>query len=86
VAGLVDAGEGEVSVLADLAAGVGGVGVDRGVAGGGKGFGGGVGDCEGDEFAAVPMRGSVMDRWTGPVGLQRTNYKHNPDRHRPARL
>jgi hypothetical protein len=34
VAGLVDAGEGQVAVLADLAAGVGGVGVDRGVAGG----------------------------------------------------
>ena len=32
VAGLVDAGEGEVAVLADLAAGVGGVGLDAGVA------------------------------------------------------
>lgn len=32
VAGLVDAGEGEVAVLADLAAGVGGVGGDAGVA------------------------------------------------------
>jgi hypothetical protein len=42
-------------VLADLAAGVGGVGVNRGVARGCKGFGGGVGDCEGDEFAAVPV-------------------------------
>lgn len=34
MAGLVDAGEGEVAVLADLAAGVGGVGLDAGVAGG----------------------------------------------------
>ena len=52
---LVDAGEREVAVLAHLAAGVGGVGVDRGVAGGGEGVGLAVGDCEGDEFAAVPI-------------------------------
>jgi hypothetical protein len=50
-------------VLADSAAGVGGVCVDRGVARGCKGFGGGVGDCEGDEFAAVPMNGQC-----GPAG------------------
>ena len=54
MAGLVDAGEGEVAVLADLAAGVGGVGLDAGVAGAGESVGGGVGDGEGDEFAAVP--------------------------------
>lgn len=55
MAGLVDAGEGEVAVLADLAAGVGGVGLDAGVAGGGKSVGRGVGNGEGDEFAAVPV-------------------------------
>ena len=57
MAGLVDAGEGEVAVLADLAAGVGCVGGDAGVAGGGEGVLGGVGDGEGDEFAAVPKEG-----------------------------
>ena len=55
MAGLVDAGEGQVAVLPHLAAGVSGVGADGGVAGGGEGFRGGVGDCEGDEFAAVPV-------------------------------
>ena len=43
-------------MLADLAAGVGGVGLDAGVAGAGESVGGGVGDGEGDEFAAVPER------------------------------
>ena len=57
MAGLEDAGEGEVAVLADLAAGVGGVGLDAGVAGGGESIGGGVGDGEGDEFATVPVGG-----------------------------
>lgn len=57
MAGLVDAGEREVAVLAHLAAGVRGVGVDGGVAGGGEGVRGGVGDCEGDEFAAIPVEG-----------------------------
>lgn len=38
MAGLVDAGEGEVAVLADLAACVGGVGLDAGVAGRAEGF------------------------------------------------
>lgn len=55
MAGLVDAREGQVALLADLAARVGGVGVDGGVAGFGEGLRGGVGDCEGDEFAAVPV-------------------------------
>ena len=54
MAGLADAGERQVAVLAHLAAGVGGVGVDGGVAGGEEGVGLAVGDCEGDEFAAVP--------------------------------
>jgi hypothetical protein len=54
VAGLVDAGEGEVAVLADLAAGVGCVCLNTGVAGGGESIGRCVWDGEGDEFAAVP--------------------------------
>lgn len=54
MAGLVDAGEGEVAVLADLAAGVGGVGLNACIAGAGESVGGGVGDGQGDEFAAVP--------------------------------
>jgi hypothetical protein len=54
VAGLVDAGEGQVAVLADLAAGIGGVRLNACVARGSKGVGGGVGYGEGDEFAAVP--------------------------------
>ena len=60
MAGLVDAAEGEVAVLADLAAGVGGVGLDAGVAGAGESVGGGVGDGEGDEFAAVPEREELV--------------------------
>jgi hypothetical protein len=69
VAGLVDAGEGEVAVLADLAACVGGVGLDAGVAGGGKGLRSGMVYGEGDEFAAVPMRGGGLVVWSWTVGL-----------------
>jgi len=54
VAGFVDAREGEVAVLTDLATGVGGVGTDAGVAGCAEGGGGGVVYGEGDEFTAVP--------------------------------
>lgn len=54
VAGLENAGEGEVAVLADETAGVGGVGDDGGVAGGGVGGFLGVGDCERCRLAAEP--------------------------------
>jgi hypothetical protein len=57
-------------VLPDLAAGVGGVCVDRGVARRCKGFGGGVGDCEGDELAAVPVsKKSVTNEMLGGCAL-----------------
>lgn len=54
VAGLEDAGEGEVGVLADLAADVGGVGLDVLVAGGVEGGRVAVVDGEGVGFAADP--------------------------------
>ncbi len=53
MAGLEDAREGEVAVLADEAAGA-GVGADGGVAGGAEGGKVGVGDLEGDGFGAEP--------------------------------
>lgn len=74
MARLVDAREGQVAVLADLAAGVGGVGLDAGVAGAGEGVGGGVRDGERDEFAAVPGREElvcVLSGWRGVWCLER---------------
>lgn len=60
VAGLEDAGEGEVAVLADETAGVGAVCDDGGVAG--RGVGGllGIGDFEGGGFAAEPCLGGLL--------------------------
>lgn len=59
VAGLVDAAEGEVAVLTDLAADVGRVDLEVGVAGGVEGRGGGVVDGERDGLAAEPVAGVV---------------------------
>jgi hypothetical protein len=61
VAGLVDAGEREIAVLADLAAGVSFICLDTGITGGRKRGARGVIDCEGDEFAAVPVGEGVSD-------------------------
>jgi len=55
VAGLVDAGEGEVGVLTDLAADVGEIGVDGSVAGCVEGGAVAVGDGFGDDFTADPV-------------------------------
>lgn len=60
VASLEDAGEGEVAVLADETAGVGAVGEDGGVAGGGVGGLLRVGDFERGGFAAEPCLGGVL--------------------------
>lgn len=57
MAGLEDAREGKVAVLADEAAGVGGVGDDVGVAGSAEGRIARVGNLEGDGFGAEPCGG-----------------------------
>lgn len=65
--GLVDAREGQVAVLPHLAARVGAVGADGGVAGGGEGGGQAGVYGEGDEFAAVPWGGvsGLLGSWFG---------------------
>lgn len=69
VAGLEDAREGEVAVLPDQAARVGGVGDDVGVAGGAEGGVARVGDLEGDGFAAEPWggRSAWMNCWAWAI-------------------
>lgn len=71
VAGLEDAREGEVAVLPDQAARVGGVGDDVGVAGGTEGGVARVGDLEGDGFAAEPWGGmsACMNCWLGRTAV-----------------